>query len=176
MKRNPTSLKPQDILVLLRLLFWRKDHSWKFKDLAKDLDLSLSEVHQAIRRAQACDLYDFLTRRPKRILLAEFICHGLRYVFPAKPGNLSHGIPTAHSAPPLAEKIVSSPDDQLVWPSSLDNMAGAAVRPLYKTVPQVAKNFPEIYELLALIDALRVGKARERELAKEEIQQRIMKA
>ncbi len=176
MKQTAMSLKPQDILVLLRLLFWKEDKRWKFQDLAIDLGISLSEIHQAIKRAQLCDLYDPLTRRPKRVLLTEFLCHGLRYVFPARPGNPSRGIPTAFSAPPLAQRIVSSPQDQLVWPTDLGDQEGAALKPLYKTVPAVAKKFPEIYEMLTLLDALRMGKAREREIAKEEIQKRILEA
>jgi len=44
------------------------------------------------------------------------------------------------------------------------------IAPLYKNVPVAAKNDRLLHEYLALADALRVGRARERALAKEEIE------
>ena len=50
---------------------------------------------------------------------------------------------------------------------------GAAVQPLYSSVPGAARRDPALYDLLALVDALRIGRARERSLAEKEITQRL---
>ena len=43
------------------------------------------------------------------------------------------------------------------------------LEPLYKTVPIAARRDPRLYEILALLDALRDGRARERRLAEEHL-------
>jgi hypothetical protein len=45
--------------------------------------------------------------------------------------------------------------------------------PLYKSVPEAIRNDPGLYELLALLDAIRDGRARERKLAEKELTSRI---
>ena len=105
--------------------------------------------------------------------LLEFILHGLKYVFPAEPGPLCRGMPTAHSAPPLSGQIVSSENDQYVWPSNEGEVRGQAIEPIYESVPKAARKDPQLYEMLALIDALRVGRARERKIAVEELTRRL---
>jgi len=45
--------------------------------------------------------------------------------------------------------------------------------PLHKNVPQAALEDAKLYELLALVDALRDGRARERELAGHELKRRL---
>lgn len=176
MKSNPRQLRPQDILVLLKILTRKEEGPWKFVPLARALKMSQSEIHQSVRRAELCDLYDPLTRKPKRAALVEFLIHGLRHVFPALPGKRARGVPTAQSAPPISRQIVSSPKEACVWPHLKGKTRGLAVRPLYPTVPEVALEDPEMHALLALIDALRIGKAREREFAREELSKRIMRA
>jgi hypothetical protein len=50
---------------------------------------------------------------------------------------------------------------------------GRAVAPLYRSAPLAAAEDPRLHELLALVDALRVGRARERTLAREELDRRL---
>lgn len=50
---------------------------------------------------------------------------------------------------------------------------GESFSPLYKSVPVAAKNDPKLYELLVLVDALRGGRARERDVARKELKQRL---
>lgn len=176
MNAKQAQLKPQDILILLMLLVWKGAKPWRYSDLAKNLRMSQSEVHQAIKRSQLSGLYDPLTKRPKRQALIEFIIHGLKYAFPAIIGDSVEGVPTAHSAPPLNNQIISHDEMSYVWPWKGEKLKGKKVAPLHKNVPIVAKSFPEMYPLLALIDALRVGRAREREMAEKELSERIMSA
>lgn len=74
---------------------------------------------------------------------------------------------------PLSKTIVSEPYDQYVWPYADGNVRGQSVAPLYPSVPYAASRDPKLHEFLALIDALRVGRARERNLAVEEIKKRL---
>ncbi|NCB39610.1 MAG: hypothetical protein EOM80_12680 [Erysipelotrichia bacterium] len=48
-----------------------------------------------------------------------------------------------------------------------------AFMPLYKSVPKAAMADPYLYELLALVDAIRGGRAREKNLAVKELQKRL---
>jgi len=98
-----------------------------------------------------------------RNALQEFLIHGVKYAFPAAIGAPRRGMPTAHSRAPLSEKILSS--IPYVWPLKDGANQGPAIAPLYRSVPHAAKNDPDLYDLLAIVDTLRMGRARERELA-----------
>ena len=104
--------------------------------------------------------------------LIEFLIHGLKYVFPAQAGKMVKGVPTAHSAPPLSSVILSE-KDIYVWKDVKGKIRGQSIEPLYKKISQIIENDAVIYKLLALIDAIRVGKARERSLAEIELIKRI---
>ena len=166
-------LKPQDILAILKVHSWEKA-TWTYSTLAQSLGMSASEVHGALERCEAAGLYDSENRRILTQALLEFVVHGLRYVFYAQPGPLSRGLPTAHSAEPLKSKLIASPSEVYVWPDPQGVVRGQAIAPLYRSVPQAAKNDPELYALLSLIDALRVGRVREQRLAVSELENRLV--
>ena len=165
---NDNRMKPQDILVLLKLLLWDERSPWSFVKLAAELGMSASEVHGAIKRAEKSHLYDPLTKRPKRAALREFVLFGLPYVFPGNlsPNKRSKGMPTGHSAAPLNKEVISAPSDQWIWPTKRGKVLGIEFTPLYRSAPIAATKDTRLYEMLSLIDSLRGGKARERELAK----------
>jgi DNA-binding Lrp family transcriptional regulator len=166
-------MKPQDILVLLKICVMAED-KWSIAALAKSISMSASEVHAAIKRLENAGL--LFSRKPKTASAEEFIIHGLKYVFPAVIGRECRGIPTAHSASPLSKLVVSDPKDMLVWPYEFGNARGQSVNPLYKSVPLAVKNDFKLYELLALADAIRTGRAREREIAVSELKKYIRPA
>jgi hypothetical protein len=87
------------------------------------------------------------------------------------PGAPTRGVPTAHSAKPLSDLIAGG--DAFVWPHVDGTVRGQAIAPLYPTVPDACLGDERLYELLALVDALRVGRARERELAVKELEARL---
>jgi hypothetical protein len=165
-------IKPQDMLVLLKLCLWR-DREWRHIDLAAELGLSQTEVSFALERCRQSGFLDSAKKRVLRSALLEFLEHGLKYVYPVQPGAVCRGVPTAHSALPLSKRIVSDADDQYVWPWAEGKVRGQAIAPLYESVPLAAEKDPKLYELLALVDAVRVGRARERALALEELESRI---
>ena len=164
-------MKPQDIIILLKLMLIEKG-DWKYATLAEDLNMSSSTVFAALNRAELAGLYHKNTKTIHRDALLEFLIHGFKYVFPAAPGKIAKGIPTAHSANPLAQYITSD-KDVYVWQSAFGTIRGQTIAPLYASVPQLALKDVPLYELLTLIDALRVGKAREKNLAIDELTKRI---
>jgi hypothetical protein len=105
------------------------------------------------------------------LALLEFLQYGIRYVFPQKPGPIVRGVATSHSASPLKEQINGA--EEFVWPYAKGNVRGQSILPLYPSVPEAALKDKILYQLLALVDALRVGRAREKELALKELKKLI---
>jgi hypothetical protein len=154
-------------VVLLKIVCFGSDR-WRQKDVADGLFMSQSEVSEALRRCSLTGLFDESRESVQGKALLEFLVHGLKYVFPVRPGAIRRGMPTAHSAPPLAE-VIQSGQDVYVWPYAEGEERGQAVEPLYHTVPKAAAKDPCLHRLLALADALRVGRAREHDLAAQEL-------
>jgi hypothetical protein len=150
-----------------------QERSWRLVDLAQELGLSLSEVSTSLERSKRARLIDSAKKKINYQSLLEFVLHGLKYVYPAEPGPICRGVPTSHSAPPLSKEIVSNDNDQYVWPSGEGTVRGQAIEPLYSSVPEAALKDPALHQLLALVDALRVGRAREREIASGELTRRL---
>lgn len=167
-------LKPQDIVLALKLVA-QGGVPWKQAELAKSLHISASEVNHGLRRLAASHLYNAEERRVVRASLKEFLVHGLRYAFAAQLGRQGEGMVTAHSAKPLSDRLRIGPDDHVVWlvRGAGPRVRGHSIEPLYRTAPSAAAEDPALHELLALADALRVGRARERALATEELRKRL---
>lgn len=165
-------LKQQDVLILLKLITY-KGAPFVMKDIAAALKISPSEVSESLERSKSCGLIDSAKQKVQRLALEELLVHGVKYVFPATPGRKMRGVPTAHSASPIKELIVSDNNDMVVWPHPKGTHKGAAITPLYRTVPEIVLNDTELYQLLAIVDCLRLGRRREVELAKEELKKRL---
>jgi len=105
--------------------------------------------------------------------LEEFLIHGVKYVFVPEQGELTRGMPTAHAAAPMNKRIAASADPPPVWPDAKGNTRGIAFSPLYGVAPTAAQADPKLYELLVLVDAIRGGRAREREIAIKELKVRL---
>jgi hypothetical protein len=165
-------LKPQDILILLKVHLWQ-DKEWRYEDLASSLKISASEVHGSLKRSAASKLYNPLKKQPIAPHLLELLIHGLKYIYPVEPGRIVRGMPTAHGINPLKGQIVSA-GETYVWAYPTGKVRGVAIEPLYKAVPYAAEQDQELYELLGLVDALRVGRVREQQLAAEFLEQRLL--
>ena len=96
----------------------------------------------------------------------------MKYVFPSEPGRITRGIPTAHSASPIKEHIYAG-QENYVWPYSEGKARGQAIEPLYQTIPKVVHEDIHFYELLVIIDTIRVGRSREIKIAIDELNKRI---
>ncbi len=126
-------MRPQDIVVLLKIIALN-NNQWRNLDIAYSLKISPSEVSEVLNRCKIAKLINKEKREVHLNALTEFLIFGLKYVFPAEPGAIAKGIPTAHSATPIKEKIISS-TESYVWPNSNGNSRGQSIDPLYKTVP-----------------------------------------
>lgn len=189
-------MKSQDILILLKLVSLSRQQEsgaipaadgsanlnavsdcYSARGLAAALGISKTEVNASINRSIAVGMakHDRVTGHPKansRALL-EFICHGLKYVFPAKPAEIARGIPTAFEAPALKGALMSAGEYIYVWPDAKGNEKGQSVSPLFKSVPEAVKKDPLLYEYLALVDAIRLGNPRESKLAISVLEERL---
>lgn len=169
-------MKPQDILVLLKIFLKSPGH-WTIARLAHELFISKSEIHAAIKRLKASglarDSINFNCCIPNIVAMKEFLVHGLKYSFPAKEGKEMRGLPTSHSAPPLAELIISNKKDVYVWPYEFGKIRGKSILPLYHSVPKAVESDDELYALLVLIDGIRIGRARELGASENELIKRL---
>jgi len=168
------NLKPQDVLVLLKLVAIGP-RAWTYASLAAELGMSSSQLHDAIGRVLKARL---AVKRAGSIVprirnLEGFLIHGLPYVFVPERGAMTRGLPTSHAASPLVQKIVSDGEPPPVWPDPGGEVRGITFSPLCKCAPHAARADPALYELLALVDAIRDGRARERAIAARELKQRL---
>ena len=161
-------------MFLLKLVT-QKEQSWTYNSLAMDLGMSPSEVHYAAKRALASRLA-IKTGKDIRVHarnLIEFLLHGIQYSFFPERGGISRGMPTAHAAAPLKDKFVTANEMPPVWPDPDGEVRGESFAPLHKSVPYAAKKDEKLYMLLALVDTIRGGSARERAAARKELEQRL---
>ncbi|MBN1185989.1 MAG: hypothetical protein JXB49_27150 [Bacteroidales bacterium] len=170
MKKH-SGMRPQDILVLLKIISM-KNPEWLNLDIANSLKISQSEVSEALNRCKIARLIDGDKRKIYINSFKEFLIYGLKYVFPAEPGAIVRGIPTAHSANPIKE-LISQGSENYVWPYSKGILRGQSIEPLYYTIPMVVQDDILFYELLAILDTLRIGRMREIKIAIDELDKRL---
>jgi len=160
-------LKPQDVVVALKLCVLKIPGT--YAALGKSLGISASEAHAAVRRLTEAGLADSDSKSINRAKLRNFIIHGVPYAFPAKTQEITRGMPTAWAAPVMVNRISQSDQSIPVWPDPDGKIKGVAVKPLYASVVMAATTDTALYDLLALVDAIRIGRARDRNIAEEEL-------
>lgn len=187
-------MKSQDVVVLLKLvsLEERKDEGaappdgdsrhedpYSARGLESALGISKTEANASINRSVSSGLAvkDRATgqAKPNRRNLYNFIVHGLKFVFPAKPGAMTRGIPTAFAAAPLKDRLTSAGEYIYVWPYAKGKDKGQSVEPLFRSVPEAAQKDDRLYEYLALADAIRLGNQREAGVAAERLSEKLLK-
>jgi hypothetical protein len=169
MKKH-SGMRPHDIVVLLKIAA-KQDRDWYMKDLSYELGISGSEISESINRSIIAGLIFPDKKRLMKSAIIDFLQYGLLYVYPQEPGALVRGMATAHSAPPLNDTIKS--EEAYVWPYGKGNLRGQAIEPLHPNIPEACLKDQKFYELMALCDVLRVGRAREKNLAIEELKNRL---
>lgn len=177
-------LKGQDI-VLLILLRLRPRQSWNYQILSHELGLSTSQCHLAIQRLRSAGLLSLDKANPWHIPEAnclELILHAVKYFFPPEVGPQARGIPTAGSAPFIQKHFASNKGHigAYVWPDPEGGLSGNSLSPIHpcqlRFAPGKNKGLPfdpSLYEAMACVDLLRVGRARERTWASEELKRRL---
>lgn len=187
-------MKSQDMVILLKLASLEDSEQengpqsahhgavtgedpYSVRGLEAAVGISKTEVSASINRSlnSGIAVKDRKTGRPKanRRQVLEFIIHGIRYVFPVKPGAMQRGLPTAFAAPVLRESLHSAGSLISVWPYAHGREMGQSVEPLFKTVPEAAERDERLYAYLALVDAIRLGNSREANLAINVLSERL---
>lgn len=163
-------LQPVDVLIALKLVLLDNPKR-SYEELERETGIGSSSVHRSVQRLTDAGLVG-PEREVKRQALLEFILHGVRYAYYVKPGEPTRGMPTAHAVPPLSA-LIAGGGEVPVWPDPEGTVRGYALGPLHKEAPKAAKRDPKLYELLALVDAIRIGRSRERKLAEAELRKRL---
>ena len=167
-------LRAQDIAVAVRLAQQPEE---RYEQLADVLGLSLSATHRAVQRLRRAGLLLPDKRKVNRSALLEFLRHGARCVFPPVRGREVRGMPTAWSVPELMKELSSSSSSvSVVWPDPEGKVRGESIMPLYDGAVAAGRRDDRLYRALALIDALRVGRARERRIAGELLEMELAAA
>lgn len=184
-------LKPQDIVILLKILSKMvvlppsdSKGTMSQNKLAVLLCMSVSEVNAGIKRLLLSHLLAPVFKedqKEKMIFLPvknaceECLISGVKYFFPAQLGEYTPGIATSYAAPILEKHIIPNRDPTPVWPSIHGDRRGLAIEPLYRSVPQSLVEHPDplFYDLLALIDAIRCGRTRERNIATQLLREKL---
>jgi hypothetical protein len=160
------NLLPQDVLIMIKLAV-SSSEGWTYNKIAHELDMSPSMAHSGVKRATQARLFDPNRKRPRRKALEEFLVHGMKYAFPPDIGSLTRGIPTAFASPAFEGHLSYDPEEIYVWPYSEGSHRGISFSPLYRSVPEIALKDETLYSALGLVDALRLGRARESKLAEK---------
>lgn len=166
-KNIAMDLKPQDLLVMLKAAA-HPQRRWTYAALGEALLMTASQVHASVKRAVTAGLAAEHGRgewEPILPALLEFAVHGARYAYAAVPGPVKRGVPTSFGVAPLSEQISAPPGEVPVWADPAGTVRGPSLSPLYRSAPKAALADPALHRLLALLDALRSGRTRERALA-----------
>lgn len=164
-------MKPQDILILLKKMT-PAGQNLSCRKLAESLGMSASSVSESLDRCKKVQLIDRNKKRVNTMALQEFLIHGLQYVFPATTGRVVRGVPAYVSASPLKEQIANNKENY-VWHYTKGNARGQQIEPIYPSVPEAALQDDVLYQLLVIVDTLRLGRVREKEIAIEELTKHI---
>ena len=170
MKKH-NGMRPQDVVILLKMITLHDTH-WTFSQIANVLQISESEVSYAMERNKLAGLVSPDKTKVNKLALRDFLIYGLKHVFPPQPGSSTRGIATAHSAPPVNQYIADN-GENYVWKYYKGTKRGNSIVPLYEKIPKIVENQPKLYELLTIIDTLRIGKKREIEIAINELDKRL---
>jgi len=169
-------LRAQDVIVAIQLRTYglapEDGIAWTFAELARHTGLSASQGHGAVGRLKAASIAHAGTAAPLRIsaeALGRLLQHAVPlWLYPeaADTPGAARGIPTAWSAPPLVE--IMRGERKVVWPHPEGTGLGESLKPLHHCiltgpgVPGHARYNERLHQVLALVDALRLGRARDR--------------
>lgn len=172
MKKH-SGMRPHDIAILLKIAS-KGTEKWFMKNLAHELHISPSEISESLNRSVIAGLISNDKKTLRKLALIDFLRSGIQYVFPQRPGSITRGVGTGISAPKLKEEFFRS--EHFVWPYGKGNLRGQAIEPLHPRTPEACLNDSKYYELMSLTDAIRIGRAREKNMAFEYLKENIENA
>lgn len=163
-------LKPLDVVVSVMATVLPEPR-WTIAQMAQHLGMDNAQVFRAARNATTARLLiadpnaSSASYTPNRAALLELLTHGIQYVMVPARGRMTRGMPTSYAAPIMSSRIPAGDDPVPVWPTAHGRVRGESYEPLHRCVPDAAARNDRFYAAMALIDAIRDGRARERALA-----------
>jgi hypothetical protein len=169
-------LRAQDVLVICKL-FSLNGGDWTFNRLSDDLGISASEVHNSVARCKSSQHIicpgGALKVAPKNLF--ELLAYAVPRIFYAVRGGLEMGMPTGAHMPTIKMSFNSIDKTvPLVWPCSDGTVRGESLLPIYSSVPQAASKDTVLYELLSLVEIIRVGESKSKKQAIALLEKRIL--
>ena len=164
--------KSLDVYVWLKLCLERDVKT--YEQLGEKLGMSASEVHAAVRRGTEAGLVRSESKKVISEAFLDYLIHGVRYAFPAVSGRLARGMPTGFAAPCLAGEFAET-ELPAVWEHAEGTIRGQSVEPLHPSAPAASARDENFYRVLALVDALRGGRARERSAAATRLRKLLLR-
>lgn len=150
------ALQPHDVVIAL---LYHDTPGLTVDHVAKTLKLTPSDAASSLERLKLTGILSYdggngLSVSPHALM--EFLCHGIRYVFPATLGDNGRGLGTAYLRDVEEGENCS---EAAVWPAQDEGDYGRALQPLLTSFVDVVGRYPEVYNLLAAVDAIRLGRA-----------------
>lgn len=165
--RSQSLLKPQDVAIVIMVLCKNNDSNWRQVEVAEDLFISQGEVAKSLARLKKAGLIS--GKRVNRAAIKEFLIHAVKYLFPVEVGALGIGIRTAVMDPFFKNSIIQNDEDIYVWPSPKGTERGQVITPFYKNLAEAARNNKKFYEICSIVELLRLGRVREKNIASQEL-------
>ncbi|GAB1268957.1 hypothetical protein NBRC116493_22100 [Aurantivibrio infirmus] len=164
-------LKSQDSLIAVAIWSLQNDKKvMSIRELAAWLGVSQGEISKGAKRLIGAGL---LVDRggqwhPQVNALLEWLSYGVRYAYPIKQSGFGRGVPTAWNCPHIHSELVA-PVPAYVWSRPGGEVEGVIIEPIHPKVPQSAIDDLGTYQVMALVDAIRMGKPRELAIARKEL-------
>ena len=169
-------LGPTDIYILAGVLTSDRE-AWTLRELARELHVDHTLVHRVLKRAEAANLYRASSKQVNRANFEELVSHAGRFVAPAQLGGLTRGIPAAWAAEPISTVVRQSEQEPPpVWPDAFGAVRGQALEPLHVAAVKASQETPSLASLLSIIDSLRAGDIRVRDVAAKELHKTLRQA
>lgn len=157
------------------------------RGLGSSLGVSKTEVSASLRRCIDNNLLILMNSSTNSLIslidsdwnvnkkaLFELIKYAIPYLYPPKQLGLDYGVLTGFAAPVLKDELTSAGTSIYIWPSEYGTAFGQVLEPIYKTVAFASTHDQFVYNCFALIDAYRLGKAREKDIAIKLIEKEIL--
>ena len=156
-------LKPLDVVVLCALIARHEARILSQAELARRLNISQASVHRALKQLEASRLWRPADRAVNLLAARELLLYAVRHVYPPELGAPVRGVPSVVVG--QLESVLELSVVPFVWAYEAGLAFGPSLAPLHACVPAAAVKDRSLHELLALVDALRVGRVRERTAA-----------
>jgi hypothetical protein len=166
-------LRPSDVVIGVQLALTPMA---TIATLSGAVGRSAGDVSNAVHRLRTARLVHSAERRVFVAPLLAFIRWGVPFAFPVTIGGVGAGIPTARF--PADAEFEGGADNAdivtgYVWPLATGRARGQILLPLVPSAPVIAAQNPQLRTALSLIDLVRIGAAREQDVACEALERML---